>query len=74
MYYPHQCGLYVATDGRQGFDFDALMAKIDAIPAPAAEGDWIGESVLNHDVFVSPAARTLEGHGNADRDRHDDPV
>lgn len=65
MYYPHQCGLYVATDGRQGFDFESLMAKIDAIPAPAAEGDWVGESVLNHDVFVSPAARTQQDRRRA---------
>lgn len=65
VYYPYQCGLYVATDGRQGFDFDALMAKIDAIPAPATTDDWAGESVHSHDVFVSPAARTKQDQRRA---------
>lgn len=64
MYYPHRCGLYIATDGRQGYDFDALMAKIDAIP-PAAEDDWAGESVPSHEVFVSPAARTKQDRRRA---------
>ncbi len=65
MYNPYQCGLYVATDGRQGFDFDALMAKIDAIPAPTVGDDWVCESVPNHDVFVSPAAQTKQDRRRA---------
>lgn len=65
MYFPYRCGLYVATNGRQGFDFDALMAKIDAIPAPAGEDDWAGESVPSHEVFVSPAARTKQDRRRA---------
>ncbi|WP_413208432.1 hypothetical protein [Rhodospirillum sp. A1_3_36] len=29
MYYPHKCDLYVATDSRNGYDLDALVAKIN---------------------------------------------
>lgn len=65
MYNPYRCGLYVATDGRQGFDFDALMAKIDAIPAPAVGDDWVCESVPSHKVFVSPAAQTKQDRRRA---------
>jgi hypothetical protein len=65
IYFPHRCGFYVATDGRQGFDFSALMAKVDAIPAAAVEAEWAGESVPNHEVFVSPAARTKQDRRRA---------
>lgn len=65
MYYPYRCGLYVATDGRGEFDFDALMAKIDAIPAPAPKDEWGGESVPSHEVFVSPAALTKQDRRRA---------
>lgn len=65
MYYPYRCGLYVATDGRQEFDFDALMTKIDTIPAPAAKDDWAGDSVPSHELFVSPAARTKQDRRRA---------
>ncbi len=65
MYNPYRCGLYVATDGRAQFDFDALMAKIDAIPAPAVGDDWVCESVPSHEVFVSPAARSEQDRRRA---------
>jgi hypothetical protein len=42
MYYPHNCDLYLATDGRSGYNLDALAEKIEAIPAPLVEEDWYG--------------------------------
>lgn len=58
MYYPHSCDLYVATDGRSGYGLDALVAKIDAMPAPLLEKDWAGESASTWETFVSPMAKT----------------
>ncbi len=34
MYYPYQCDLYVCADITSGYDIEALIAKIDAMPAP----------------------------------------
>ncbi|GAA3265205.1 hypothetical protein GCM10020258_32640 [Sphingomonas yabuuchiae] len=42
MYYPSRCDLYVATDGRTGYDIDALVAKINAMQSPFLEEDWTG--------------------------------
>jgi hypothetical protein len=58
MYFPYRCDLFVATDRSRGYEFDALMAKIDAIPAPLTPESWTGESVPSLEVFVSPAAKT----------------
>lgn len=58
MYNPYYCDLYVATYGRSGYDLDALVAKINAMPAPPLEKDWNGESFLSWDTFVSPMAKT----------------
>lgn len=58
MYYPYSCDLYVATDGRSSYDLDALVAKIDAMPAPLLEKNWSGESSSSWDTFVSPMAKT----------------
>jgi hypothetical protein len=60
MYNPHNCDLYVATDGRSGYDLGALVAKIDAMPAPMCEEDWSGESSPSWDTFVSPMAKTVQ--------------
>jgi len=60
MYNPHNCDLYVATDGRSGYDLDALVAKIDAMPAPLLGKDWPGESSPSWDTFVSPLAKTAQ--------------
>lgn len=60
MYYPHNCDLYVATDGGSGYDLDALVAKINAIPDPVLETDWPGESSPSWDTFVSPKAKTAQ--------------
>ena len=60
MYYPHNCDLYVATDGRSGYDLDALVKKIEAMAAPLVEEDWSGESSLSWDTLVSPMATTSQ--------------
>lgn len=65
MYNPYNCDLYVATDGRHGYDLDALIAKIDALPAPLVVTDWSGESAPSLDVFVSPAAKTPQDRRRA---------
>jgi hypothetical protein len=65
MYYPHKCDLYIATNDTPGYDLDALLAKIDAIPAPITEENWIGESAPSLDVFVSPAATTPQDRRRA---------
>ncbi len=58
MYFPHQAPLFAATDASTGYDFAALMAKINALPLPVTDENWIGDSVDNHEVFVSPKATT----------------
>ncbi len=60
MYYPHNCDLYVATDGRSNYDLAALVAKIDAMPEPLVEDNWSGESSPSWDSFVSPMANTKQ--------------
>lgn len=37
MYNPYSCDLYVATDGRFGYDLDPLVTKINAMPTPLLE-------------------------------------
>jgi len=58
MYFPYNCSMFVATDASTGYDFAALMRKIDSMPDPTTEDDWDGESATNHDVFFSPLALT----------------
>lgn len=58
MYNPYYCDMYVATDGATGYDLDALVAKIDAMPAPLLGKHWPGESVSSWETFVSPMAKT----------------
>lgn len=58
MYYPHHCSLFVATDASHGYDFEALVSKIDSLPDPVTEDSWDGFSVRSHEVFVSPKAKT----------------
>lgn len=65
MYYPYSCEMHVATRVTKHFDFAALMEKIEAIPAPLIQTEWSGDSALNHEVFVSPAARTLQDRRRA---------
>lgn len=58
MYSPYDCDLYVVTDGSTGYDLDALVAKIDAMPVPLLVEDWPGESAGSWETVVSPMART----------------
>jgi len=60
MYYPYDCDLYVGVDGKSGYDFDALMAKINAMPAPVVSDAWPGESVSSWETFLSPMAKTRQ--------------
>ena len=60
MYYPYQCDIYVCADITSGYDVEALVAKIDAMPAPVTSNDWAGESVHSWDTFVSPMAKTKQ--------------
>lgn len=60
MYSPHVCDLYVASDGNSNYDLDALVARINAMPAPLLETDWLGESSPSWDTFVSPMAKTKQ--------------
>ncbi len=65
MYFPHSCDLHVATDGNGDFDFEALMKKVDAIPAPVTVDNWTGDSDLSWDIYVSPAAKTPQDRRRA---------
>lgn len=58
IYSPYNCSFFVATDASKGYDFAELMNKIDAISAPLISEEWNGTSVLGHDVFASPMAKT----------------
>ncbi|MDX8487570.1 DUF5623 domain-containing protein [Mesorhizobium humile] len=60
MYSPYDCDLYVATDARFGYDLDAVVGKIDAMPAPLVAENWAGESSPSWDTFVSPLAKTVQ--------------
>jgi hypothetical protein len=65
MYNPYSCDLYVATDGKTGFDLRVLVAKINAMPAPLIDEDWSGESSSSWDIFVSPMAKTTQDRRRA---------
>jgi len=60
MYNPHNCDLYVVSDRSSGYDIDALVAKIDAMPAPLLETNWPGESSPSWTTFTSPMAKTVQ--------------
>jgi hypothetical protein len=60
MYSPYNCDLYIATNGKAGFDFNALVAKINAMPPPLLNDDWSGESSSSWETFVSPMAKTAQ--------------
>lgn len=60
MYNPYNCDLYVAVDGGSGYDLDALVAKIETLPAPLLRKDWAGESSPSWETFASPMAKTSQ--------------
>lgn len=65
MYAPNRCPLYVAGDSASGYDFDALVVKINAMPPPFLEREWTGISVPDLVTFVSPAATTAQDRRRA---------
>lgn len=58
MYYPGYSNMFVSTDASTGYDFKGLMAKIDNIPYPITEENWIGISSKGHETFFSPLSVT----------------
>lgn len=60
MYNPYNCALYVATAGGSSYDLNALVAKINAMPAPPIADEWHGESSPSWDTFLSPMALTKQ--------------
>ncbi len=57
MYNPDGgCELYLAADKTKGFDVDAAVAALNALPAPFVEDDWDGRSEPMFPPFFSPAA------------------
>lgn len=60
MYRPYECGLYVGIDKSSGYDVDAIIEKINAIPEPIVIGNWTGESSPSWETFVSPMAKTKQ--------------
>ncbi len=58
MYNPFNCDLYVATDNSTGYDLDALVATINAMPTPLVAAQWAGESVPSWETYASPMAKT----------------
>lgn len=60
MYFPYQCGLFIASEASGEFDFDALMHKIDTIPDPVTAENWQGVSIGDHATFTSPLATTAQ--------------
>ncbi|MEO1222212.1 MAG: DUF5623 domain-containing protein, partial [Pseudomonadota bacterium] len=65
MYSPYDCDLYVGVDGRSGYDFDALIANINAMPAPIVSDAWPGESASSWETFLSPMAKTRQDERRA---------
>ena len=65
MYNPYNCDLYVATHGGSGYDLNALVKKIDSIPAPLIEQEWRGDSSTSWDTFLSPMAKTTQDERRA---------
>jgi hypothetical protein len=60
MYLPYRCAFFVASGASGTSDFEALMQKIDAIPAPVTAENWKGASAGDHTVFTSPLAISPE--------------
>lgn len=65
MYRPYDCDLYVAVDGRTGYDLDAMVQKIDAIPAPIVSESWTGDSVPSWETFLDPMTATRQDERRA---------
>lgn len=53
MYYPDHSNMFVSTDASTGYDFKALMAKIDDMPYPVTAENWTGTSSKGLNTFFS---------------------
>lgn len=60
MYRPYDCDLYVCIDTRSGYDVDALIWKINAMPGPIVSENWTGESSPSWETFLSPIVKTKQ--------------
>lgn len=60
MYRPYDCDLYVGIDTRSGYDVDALIGKINAMPEPIVSENWTGDSSPGWETFLSPMAKTKQ--------------
>lgn len=60
MYYPYNSNMFVSTDASSGYDFKALMAKVDSLPDPVTKENWVGISSKGHDTFFSPLCTTQQ--------------
>ena len=65
MYNPYDCDLYVGIDTRSGYDLNALMGKINAMPDPVISENWTGESSLSWETFLSPMVKTKQDERRA---------
>ena len=65
MYSPYDCVLYVGIDMRTGYDLDALIDRINAIPKPIVSERWTGESSPSWETFLSPLAKTKQDNRRA---------
>lgn len=65
MYSPYKCDLYVGVDQGSGYDLDALIERIDAMPDPVVSGNWSGDSVSSWETFLSPMAETRQDERRA---------
>ncbi|PLX41630.1 MAG: hypothetical protein C0605_05430 [Hyphomicrobiales bacterium] len=65
MYSPYDCDLYVGADGRSSYDLDALMGKIESMPAPTVSDHWTGESAPSWETFLSPMVKTRQDERRA---------
>ncbi len=52
--------LPIRSNGRLGSDLGELVAKINAMPAPMLEKNWMGETSSSWDTFASPMAKTAQ--------------
>lgn len=60
MYRPCDCDLYVGIETRSGYDVDALIGKINAMPRPIVSEKWTGESSPSWETFLSPMVKTKQ--------------
>lgn len=65
MYRPYDCDLFVGIDTRSGYDLDALIGKINAMPEPVVSENWTGESAPSWETFLCPMVKTKQDERRA---------